>query len=47
MTTLYTMLYTAYVTAAACFALWATHRINVHRYEDAGWEVTTTDESQE
>ena len=46
MTTLYTMLYTAYVTAVACFALWATHRVKVHRYEDVGWEVTTS-ESQE
>lgn len=43
MTILYTMFYTAYVTAVSCFALWATHRINVRRYEDANWEVTTNE----
>lgn len=47
MTVLYTMFYTAYVTAVACFALWATHQIKVRRYRDAEWEVTLTDDSSD
>ena len=47
MTTLYTIFYTAYVTAMACFAFWATHQLRRRRYLDAFWDPDAPEEGEE
>ena len=44
---IYTILCTAYVTAVACFAFWATHQIRRRRYLEEFWDPDAPEEEGE